>query len=74
MNNAKMKAFAAGAVLMGLVWFAFSDRRSGERYTFHDNKWVIFLVDNKSGEIYRYYRNATNNVISSEGFQKLVVP
>jgi len=74
MDTVKMKAFVAGAVFMGVVWFAFSDRRSGERYTFHDNKWVIFLVDNESGDIYRYYRNSTNNVISSEGFQKLVVP
>lgn len=60
--------FVAGVAVAIML---LSPSSKGRKYSFHNAPPLIFLIDDDSGKVWRFYRNMTNGVITSEGFSSV---
>lgn len=64
--NREVIGWIVAAAIVAAWWFEPNAVR--RKYDFHNAPGIVFVVENESGKIWRYYRNTTNGVPTSEGF------
>jgi hypothetical protein len=66
----RMKWFVLACVVV--VWGMWTGMNAG-RWQVVETKYAVFLLDTRSGDSWRYYRNMENGKLTAEGWQKMVM-
>lgn len=67
--NREVIGWIVAAAIAAAWWF--EPKQVRPKYDFHNAAPHIFVIENDTGKIWRFYRSMSNGVITSEGFSRL---